>query len=154
MSVLPPLSIPESDIMSRPRPGSKPKPKTTVDPILRNALRYTISAREYEKLHKYVLSRSRLLKKRMPSVNTVENYMEGTGSRRDSIARDDVAKGKGKGKGKDKGKEQDAIRDPGRKGGDSFNARAIRHALRVFIATGLGMKTYEMAIARLKGGKE
>ncbi|RYP70599.1 hypothetical protein DL769_004921 [Monosporascus sp. CRB-8-3] len=142
-----PLEIPKSDVASRPRAGSKSKPKTPADPILRNALRYTISAREYEKLHKYVLSRSRLLKKRMPSVNAVENYMEGTSSRRTSISRRDTGKGKG-------GEDDIVKEDSSRMGGDTYNARAIRHALRVFIATGLGMKAYEVAIARLKGGKE
>ena len=44
--------------------------KSAVDPILRNALRYTISAREYSLLHKYVISRSRALKKRAPTVDS------------------------------------------------------------------------------------
>ncbi|KAF2133265.1 hypothetical protein P153DRAFT_420192 [Dothidotthia symphoricarpi CBS 119687] len=35
-----------------------------VDPILRNALRYTISAREYQLLHQYLLSRAPAVKKR------------------------------------------------------------------------------------------
>ena len=163
----PPLTRPE------PRPNqsvqfnqsNKSKPNNTaVDPILRNALRYTISAREYEKLHKYVLSKSRLLKKRMPSVNAVEDYMDGpnagkgsAGSRdrgRDASAAGDQDKENGKGKGKGKGRDVAKNSTSPRKGGDTFNARAIRHALRVFIATGLGMKVYEVAMARLKGGKE
>lgn len=146
LPVLSPLDIPGPGVVSRPRAGSKSKPKAAVDPILRNALRYTISAREYEKLHKYVLSKSRVLKKRMPTVNAVETYMEGASSRRGSITRRDVPKGKGK--------EKDVPEEPNRKGGDTFNARAIRHALRVFIATGLGMQAYEVAMARLKGSKE
>ncbi|GAM91482.1 hypothetical protein ANO11243_095330 [Dothideomycetidae sp. 11243] len=32
--------------------------KRTLDPVLRNALRYTVSAKEYEVLHKYLLSRA------------------------------------------------------------------------------------------------
>lgn len=38
-------------------PSPKPKPDQ-VDPILRNALRYTISAKEYQTLHQYLISRS------------------------------------------------------------------------------------------------
>ena len=36
------------------------------DPITRNALRYTISAREYELLHQYLISRAPALDKRSP----------------------------------------------------------------------------------------
>ncbi|OTA56654.1 hypothetical protein K449DRAFT_416344 [Hypoxylon sp. EC38] len=138
------LEIPsQPDIIPRPRADSKSKPKSAVDPVLRNALRYTISAREYETLHKYVLSRSRLLRKRMPSVNTVERYMDGGNTRRGSISDRDSAKGKGKEKATENGSR-----------GDTYNARAIRDALRVFIATGLGMRTYETVLARLKAQKE
>jgi hypothetical protein len=35
-----------------------------IDPVLRNALRYTISPREYELLHQYLLSRAPAVKKR------------------------------------------------------------------------------------------
>lgn len=35
-----------------------PSPAKKIDPILRNALRYTISAKEYETLHQYLISRS------------------------------------------------------------------------------------------------
>jgi hypothetical protein len=35
-----------------------------IDPILRNALRYTISPREYQLLHQYLLSRAPAVKKR------------------------------------------------------------------------------------------
>ncbi|KAI1775925.1 hypothetical protein F4818DRAFT_415428 [Hypoxylon cercidicola] len=139
------LDIPKQpDPTSRPRANSISKPRSTVDPVLRNALRYTISAREYETLHKYVLSRSRLLKKRMPSVNTVEKYMEGSSTRRESFADRDG--------GRSKGKEKATSGGPSR--GDTYNARAIRDSLRVFIATGIGMKTYETVLARLKAQKE
>ncbi|EFQ87769.1 hypothetical protein PTT_16581 [Pyrenophora teres f. teres 0-1] len=40
-------------------PSGKP-----IDPILRNALRYTISAKEYQLLHQYLLSRAPVVKKR------------------------------------------------------------------------------------------
>jgi hypothetical protein len=38
-----------------------------VDPILQNALRYTVSAREYKLLHRYLLSRATVVKKKTPS---------------------------------------------------------------------------------------
>lgn len=47
--------------------ASQPAPPGSlqqVDPILRNALRYTISAREYQLLHQYLLSRAPAVKKR------------------------------------------------------------------------------------------
>ncbi|KAH8649087.1 hypothetical protein BX600DRAFT_404178 [Xylariales sp. PMI_506] len=138
-----PTSISSSSSSSRPRASSKsqPRPKTIADPILRNALRYTISASEYESLHKYVISRSRLLKRRAPSVATVEKYMDGSSEK-------DGSKGKGK------AKEGSAPSSGGGSKGDTYNARAVRHALRVFIATGLGMKAYDLIMGRLKGKKE
>ncbi|PVH68858.1 hypothetical protein DL98DRAFT_661980 [Cadophora sp. DSE1049] len=53
--------------------------KSTADPILRNALRYTISAKEYETLHRYILSRSKVLKRNTPSVSRVEKLVERPG---------------------------------------------------------------------------
>ncbi|CAJ2504657.1 Uu.00g120510.m01.CDS01 [Anthostomella pinea] len=145
---IPPLDIPKSDATSRPRANSKAKPASAADPVLRNALRYTISAREYETLHKYVLSRSRLLRKRAPSVNAVEKYMDGGNARRGSIAERDLDRGKGK------GKEKAVSAGMSRRRGDGYNARAIRHALRVFVATGLGAKAYGVILARIKGQQE
>ena len=99
---------------SRPRP---PSAKTATDPVLRNALRYTISAREYASLHKYVLSRSRVLRRATPSVSSVEKALQPE------------------------------------KGRDDYNARAVRHALRVFVTTWLGMKGWD-AISKRMGDKE
>lgn len=65
--------------------GSKPithenvDSKSKSDPILRNALRYTISAKEYKTLHKYIISRSRVLKKNAPTVPQVEKLVERPG---------------------------------------------------------------------------
>ncbi|KAI4141355.1 MAG: hypothetical protein L6R39_005384, partial [Caloplaca ligustica] len=42
---------------SYPSPPPSPK-RSKVDPILRNALRYTISAKEYQTLHEYIITRS------------------------------------------------------------------------------------------------
>ncbi|KAI2462956.1 hypothetical protein F4781DRAFT_418123 [Annulohypoxylon bovei var. microspora] len=145
LPTLPPLEIPsQPDILSRSRANSRSKPRSAVDPVLRNALRYTISAREYETLHKYVLSRSRLLRKRVPSVNTVDRYMDGGGTRRRSITEGDGSKGKGK----EKPTSGNADR------GDTYNARTIRDSLRVFIATGLGVQAYETVMTKLKAQKE
>lgn len=53
--------------------------KSTADPILRNTLRYTISAQEYETLHKYIISRSKVLKRNAPTVARVEKLVERPG---------------------------------------------------------------------------
>ncbi|KAF2738181.1 hypothetical protein EJ04DRAFT_429555 [Polyplosphaeria fusca] len=45
------------------QPSSTGKPER-MDPILRNALRYTVSPREYQLLHQYLLSRAPAVKKR------------------------------------------------------------------------------------------
>ncbi|KAH8170357.1 hypothetical protein LIA77_09138 [Sarocladium implicatum] len=99
------------------------------DPILRNTLRYTVSAREYAALHKYVLSRSRALRKAAPTPAAVDKALrpppvESSGS--------------------------DA--KPPRRG-DDFNARTVRHALRVFAATWVGMKGWE-AVTKRMGQKD
>ncbi|KAI0021750.1 hypothetical protein F4780DRAFT_789797 [Xylariomycetidae sp. FL0641] len=147
---VPPIDIPPpSNPASRPRANSKTKPKSMSDPVLRNALRYTISAREYETLHKYVLSRSRVLRKRAPSVNAVEKYMDGSASNRRSSV-DDRDRGAGRGKGK----ERAVSRGGGAGRGDSYNARAIRHALRIFLATNLGATVFQAVVARIKGSQE
>ena len=140
-------------------PGSPQSPSTT-DPILRNALRYTISAREYALLHRYVLSRSRLLKSRTPSVATVHGIMSGSRPRR---ARELSLGGSDKGKGKSK----ESAQSPSRAGTearksqegvtaaseptDDFNSRAIRHSIRVFVATGTLMKLWDVVSRRLMG---
>lgn len=48
----------------------------TCDPVMRNALRYTISAREYATLHKYILSRSKVLRKATPTPTAVEKALQ------------------------------------------------------------------------------
>jgi hypothetical protein len=60
-------------------PRDRISAKSTADPILRNALRYTISAKEYETLHKYIISRSKLLKRNAPTVANVEKLVERPG---------------------------------------------------------------------------
>lgn len=135
-----------SSSSSRPRAVSRAQSVSSfADPVLRNAIRYTVSAREYESLHKYVLSRSRLLRKRAPTVGAVEKYMNG--------ATDDGARGKGKGKGRATSSDSSSA-PPSPKGADTYNVRAVRHALRLFITTGLGLKLYNVIVARLRGQKD
>lgn len=64
---------------SRPGPHDRVSAKSTADPILRNALRYTISAKEYETLHKYIISHSKILKRNAPTVARVEKLVERPG---------------------------------------------------------------------------
>ncbi|TGO45833.1 hypothetical protein BOTNAR_0635g00010 [Botryotinia narcissicola] len=60
-------------------PRDRISAKSTDDPILRNAIRYTISAKEYETLHKYIISRSKVLKRNAPTVTKVEKLVERPG---------------------------------------------------------------------------
>jgi len=60
-------------------PRDKLTAKSTTDPVLRNALRYTISAKEYQTLHKYIISRSKVLRRNTPSVSQVEKLVERPG---------------------------------------------------------------------------
>ncbi|KAL2274962.1 hypothetical protein FJTKL_02628 [Diaporthe vaccinii] len=132
--------------------------KATNDPILRNTLRYTISAREYALLHRYVLSKSRQLKKRVPTVETVNRIMNGD------------AGGSSDRKGKAKAKEGTApvdmsVADVGSTsagvnagagailGADDYNARAVRHSIRVFATTAVAMKAWGVIATRFMGQK-
>lgn len=60
----PPSSTPKSALSSK-----------KVDPVLRNALRYTVSARDYQHLHQYLISRSSTLRKRAPTVARFESIV-------------------------------------------------------------------------------
>lgn len=54
------------------------KPRRPFDPILTNALRYTISANEYEHLHKYLSSRARVVQERAPQPQRFESTIPHT----------------------------------------------------------------------------
>ncbi|KAK3991527.1 hypothetical protein QBC44DRAFT_50755 [Cladorrhinum sp. PSN332] len=128
---------------------------STSDPILRNALRYTISAREYALLHKYVISRSKALKKRAPTVDAVQRIMDGEPGRGRAVS---LTKGKGKGKEKEKNTKGAAAAAAAagtnvNGGADDYNARAIRHSIRVFLATATSMKLWNVLSARLLAKK-
>lgn len=143
--------------------------KSTSDPILRNALRYTISAREYAVLHKHVISKSKTLRKRAPTVDAVQRIMDGEPQNRgrgggggQALAKG-YATSTGSGGGasssdkesKAKAKEEVLARIAGKgAGADDYNARAIRHSLRVFIATGALMKLWGIMSARVLGKKQ
>lgn len=144
--------------------------KSTSDPILRNALRYTISAREYAVLHKHVISKSKTLRKRAPTVDAVQRIMDGEPQNRgrggggggQALAKG-YATSTGSGGGvsssdkesKAKAKEEVLARIAGKgAGADDYNARAIRHSLRVFIATGALMKLWGIVSARVLGKKQ
>lgn len=96
-------------------------PRAPMDPILRNTLRYTVSAREYAILHKYLLSRSRLLRRSTPSPAAVDRALAPPPPGPASAA-----------------------------AGHDYNAQAVRHALRVFAATWLGIKGFEALSRRLR----
>ncbi|GAB7357091.1 hypothetical protein MBLNU459_g7902t1 [Dothideomycetes sp. NU459] len=51
--------------------------KRPVDPILRNALRYTVSAKEYKLLHDYLISRAPAVERRTPQPRRFEKIVEG-----------------------------------------------------------------------------
>ena len=145
-------SGPSSSVSPRPASSSK------TDPILRNALRYTISAREYSLLHKYVISRSRTLKRRAPSVDTVQRIMDGDNGKKPRNRAQSLSKDGEKGKGKKKETRKDGDRDMRviKAPADDYNARAIRHSIRVFLATGAVMKLWGIVAARLaaRSGKK
>ncbi|KLU87266.1 hypothetical protein MAPG_06267 [Magnaporthiopsis poae ATCC 64411] len=144
------------------------------DPILRNALRYTVSAREYATLHKYILSRSRVLKRNAPSVETVARIVNGdSGGGGAAAARSSTAAGgevtatgvelasavegsssssrAASGKGK---KQQDPTVATTFPPVNDYNARAVRHSMRVFIATSIAMKAYSVVLKRIMGAKK
>ena len=98
-----------------------------LDPIARTALRYTISPREYELLHQYLISRApRPVQKRAPEPKRYAKLTAQT-----------PEKGKA-GRG-------DATIGPA----DDSNVVALRSAVRVFAAVYLGFKGYELVIRKL-----
>lgn len=139
-----------------PRPAASSASASPNEAILRNALRYTISAREYAALHKYVLSKSKLVRRRAPTVEQVTRIMDGPSSlppSKASTPRPSTSGGPPKSPSKkDKLPE---LTDPDTPraiiGADDFNARAVRHALRVFMASAAGLKLYEAVQRRLFG---
>lgn len=50
--------------------------RQSLDPVTRNALRYTVSANEYELLHQYLISRAPAVKKRAPPPRRYEAIVQ------------------------------------------------------------------------------
>ena len=145
--------------MASPAASSGPaeQPPSASDTVLRNALRYTISAREYASLHKYILSKSGALRKRTPSVGTVDRFVNGDrqpSSRGASTARRKDDRRADEAISDEKAREKAAERASSIVGADDFNARAVRHSIRVFVATGVAMKLWAAVMRRLVGRKE
>ena len=128
--------------------GPKQAPPSASDTVLRNALRYTVSAREYAALHKYIISKSKALDRRAPSVDRVNRVMNGDRPPKSRRGSAEVSKGKGR--------EAEMAKETAVSivGADDFNARAVRHSVRVFIATGVAMKLWTAVMKRLVGSKE
>ena len=60
--------------------GSASSNSSSIDPLTRNALRYSLSPREYKLLHKYLISRAPPpVKKRVPHPYKYEKSVEKTG---------------------------------------------------------------------------
>jgi len=76
-----------------------------IDPIARTALRYSLSAREYKLLHKYLITRSKSARKRAPEPKRYERAVTGP---------------------------------------DDYNAAAIRASLRIFLASFIGLKAWDL----------
>jgi hypothetical protein len=60
-----------------PPPSSTAKAER-IDPILRNAIRYTVSPREYQLLHQYLLSKAPVVRKRSPLPRRYEAVSKGS----------------------------------------------------------------------------
>ncbi|KUI53025.1 hypothetical protein VP1G_00536 [Cytospora mali] len=132
--------------------GATVSAKATSDPILRNTLRYTVSAREYALLHRYILSRSRQIKKRVPTVENVNRIMNGGGGVSEK------ARGKRKENepsGPAGGSVTGGSASAGAlEGADDYKARAVRHSVRVFLGTAAAMKAWSIVATRLMGKKQ
>ncbi|KAI9850780.1 MAG: hypothetical protein M1838_005113 [Thelocarpon superellum] len=64
-----------SSTSSKSSSGSSAPAASQLDPVLRNTLRYTVSAKEYKSLHKYLIARSPVLRRKAPSVARYEAFV-------------------------------------------------------------------------------
>lgn len=103
---------------------AQPPPAAPVNPILRNALRLSLSASEYRKLHQYVLKRS------SPSLKTRIQDRAPTPEKYGAMVRS-PRRGEGGGGGSDK-----------------YNETAVRASLRVFLSTAASLKLFDILKAR------
>lgn len=133
-------------------PSNRPSASTFASPaasaavIARNAIRYTVSEREYALLHRYVLARSRALRKRLPvpASTAAEAGVES------KLAPSSTGSAEGPSIPGKKRPPIHTMKSPLDDG--DYNARAVRHAVRVFLATAAAMKAWEMVRRRLPGG--
>jgi len=72
------MSSMPSDSSSTPSNSSSGSNKRPIDPVLRNALRYTVSAKEYKLLHDYLISKSAAVEKRAPKPKRYEVLVKST----------------------------------------------------------------------------
>lgn len=94
--------------------GTPSNGKRPLDPLTRTALRYTISPREYELLHEYLISRApQRVQKRTPKPTRYEKITRGDSE-----------------------------------GGD-YNVSAVRAAFRVFVASYVGLQSWELVVKKL-----
>lgn len=71
------IFIPMASISSSSSAASSSSTGQPIDPIARTALRYSLSAREYKLLHKYLIARSRSARKRVPEPKRYERAVTG-----------------------------------------------------------------------------
>lgn len=121
------MSSPSSSSSGSGSPRSN-APTRPLDPISRTALRYTLSPREYELLHQYLISRAPArVQKQTPSPKRFEKM---TDQKRDTS------------------KNTSAKSDDGSEGLDD-NLTALRSALRAFVVVYIGFKGYETLMRKL-----
>ncbi|SZF00356.1 unnamed protein product [Blumeria hordei] len=113
---------------------------TTVHAILRNFLRYTISVKEYDAIHKHILARSRLIRRRAISVNKFERIVGGV--KVEDFRSADTGHGS---------REGGSSYNDRLTSGDEYNTAAIRESIRVFIGTALALKVWKYMRLRVLG---
>ncbi|PHH70154.1 hypothetical protein CDD82_7301 [Ophiocordyceps australis] len=113
-------------------PRRRGRDTATADAVLRNTLRYTVSAKEYACLHRYILSKSRLVRRHVPSPASVERVLQQQQLQQ----------------------QQQLPHAADSPGHHDYNARAVRHALRVLVVTWLGSKAWQGVTGRLRAGRD
>lgn len=104
--------------------GGSRSPTRPLDPISRTALRYTISPREYELLHEYLISRApKRVQERAPAPARFSK-LTGETTPNNKSTKDGS-------------------------GGLDNNATAMRSALRTFLVVYLGFKSYEAVVEKI-----
>lgn len=112
--------MPSSPSSSRGGSGVTSPTRKPLDPIARTALRYTISPREYELLHQYLISRApRPVQRRAPEPKRFEKITSMQKDREDGVL------------------------------STESNVVALRSAFRVFVAVYVGFKGYEVVMRKL-----